>query len=59
MLPMYPTESRDSAMVDLTLRLPREIADRLAAYADDWNIPMQALVLSALRTEFDREDPEE
>jgi hypothetical protein len=51
---LHDAPPRDGAMVDVTLRLPRDIAERLAACADDWNVPVQALVVSALQTEFQR-----
>lgn len=51
--------AREGAMVDLTVRLPRRVAARLAEVADDWNVPIQALVLTALQAEFSRLDPAE
>lgn len=46
----------DSTMVDLNVRLPRRVADRLFELADDTNMPIQAIVLSALQTELRRQD---
>lgn len=47
----------DSTMVDLNVRLPRRLAARLFELADDTNMPIQAIVLSALQTELRRQEP--
>lgn len=46
-------------MVDFTVRLPQRVATRLVELAADWNVPVQALVLVALQTEFSRLDSTE
>jgi len=46
-------------MVDFTLRLPVEVVTRLAQCADEWNIPVQVLVMSALHTALTQPQPED
>ena len=44
-------------MVEITVRLPRRVAARLADLCDEWNMPVQSVVLMALQIELGRRDP--
>ena len=54
-----PRNDSEGQMVDLCLRLPRRVASQLVERADEYNLPLQALVLAALQAELrQRHDPE-
>jgi predicted transcriptional regulator len=44
-------------MVDFTVRLPRQVATRLHQCADEWNVPVQALVVQALQASLAQDPP--
>lgn len=58
-LPLRHEPSHDASMVDFSVRLPSQVASRLREYADNWNVPIQALVVSALQAAFAKQEAED
>ena len=56
-LPTRHEPSQDPSMVDFSVRLPRQVALRLSQYADEWNVPVQAVVVQALQATLAQDPP--